>query len=219
MAPAIANVLAYFIPCGTAMLRSKTTPLKQRSQWWFLTPLPGVLYTQSTVLMKRENESRYSQWQCVIVTNLVVCLHCWGEQESISKIWGCCQQKYKQNDKEASWIYDLTCPLLQPAYFLSYGEDRYVQHVKVMDALQNFFFVQKLHICWNLQPFHWAPAELALLGIKNLLSINKLNEWIKHVLGRAQGFTGEMQSSPAAAWLRPRGSFSFLRFYKNSSLS
>lgn len=90
-----------------------------------------------------------------------------------------------------------------------------VQHVKVMDALQNFFFVRKLHsICWNLQPFHWAAAELALLGIQNLLSVNKLNEWIKYVLGRAQGFTGEMQSSPAATWLRPRGSFSFLRCYK-----
>lgn len=28
------------------MLWSKTTPLKQRSQWWFLSPLPGILYTQ-----------------------------------------------------------------------------------------------------------------------------------------------------------------------------
>lgn len=93
-------------------------------------------------------------------------------------------------------------------------EENIVEHVKVMDDLQNFSFVHKLHICWNLQPFHWAAAELALLTIQNLLSINKLNEWIKHVLGRAQGFLGEIQSLPAATWLRLRGSFIFLKCYK-----
>lgn len=87
------------------MLWSKTTSLKQRSQWWFLTPLPCILYTQPSALIKRENGSRYSQWQCVIVTNLIVCLHCWEEWDFINKMLPAeIQLKWQRNFLNITWL-------------------------------------------------------------------------------------------------------------------